>query len=304
MSTRSTPTANTPATSSGKICLTKRQDSHNQSRSSSSAIRVRASQASASSAASTPTKRPVMPMPSPDALASMRNAANSSVAAIERKGDAGPAVEAFLDALEAAPGRVAHGHQQRDQHRALDRHALLAVAGVERHQTLERTTAASAAPRSGRSRLTQASVRNAELQRSCQQQRHPQQHEGQRPRGRARARACAANSSVGRVVVRGVVVVEQQRHDETDADAEREREQQARDREVGTDDVAGVDQREDVAGRREEQERHRRADARALAVDARRTAARSCTSTRPAAIPRVPRRDTTRSSACRGRGSA
>ena len=74
---------------------------------------------------------------------------------------------------------------------------------------------------------------------------------------------------VGGLVVRRVVGAEEQRHDQPDADAEGEREQEARDGEVGADDAAGVDERQDVGRGREEQEGDRRAEPGALAVDAR-----------------------------------
>jgi len=65
-----------------------------------------------------------------------------------------------------------------------------------------------------------------------------------------------------------VVAVENRRHDEADADAECQRECDAGERKVVADGRAGIGDCQDVAGRREEQERDRRPDARALAVDA------------------------------------
>ncbi|MPN29994.1 hypothetical protein SDC9_177451 [bioreactor metagenome] len=65
----------------------------------------------------------------------------------------------------------------------------------------------------------------------------------------------------------GVVGAEDKRHDQADADAESQREQKARDGEIRADDAAGVNQCQNVGGRREEQEGDRRAEPRTFLVD-------------------------------------
>ena len=85
MTTRSMPTTNTPTTSSGKICLTKRHDSHSQSRSSSAESRCRARTRSAPRASATPKNLPVKPMRRPAGVGIDESAANSSVAAISAR---------------------------------------------------------------------------------------------------------------------------------------------------------------------------------------------------------------------------
>jgi hypothetical protein len=66
----------------------------------------------------------------------------------------------------------------------------------------------------------------------------------------------------------GVIFPEQQRHQQPDADAEQQAEQDPGRGELRPQDAAGIGQRHDVAGRREEQEGDGRPDAGALAVDA------------------------------------
>ena len=266
MTTRSTPTTNTPTTSSGKICLTKRHDSHSQSRSSSSPMRLRREPEQRQRAASTPKNLPVKPTVSPDALASTCSAATSSVAAVSAS--AAPVQRLQPSWMRSKPRHEVNptAHQQQDQQRALDRDAFLAPA------RRRRAPAGRAAPENPRRRPAAGASRpgtgkEPELQRAGQQQRHPEQHENQR-RAAQSALGLRGEQGVGGGVVRGVVGVEQQRHDQSDADAERKRQQQPRHGKVGADDVAGVDQRENVGRRREEQERDCGADARALAVDA------------------------------------
>ena len=64
---------------------------------------------------------------------------------------------------------------------------------------------------------------------------------------------------LGFLLMGRVRAAKDERHDHPDADAERKRQHEARDGQVGADDAAGVDQRQDVRSGREEQERDRRA---------------------------------------------
>ena len=179
--------------------------------------------------------------------------------------DPGPRVGAVDDVLEATPGRIADRGQQRDQHHALHRHALLALGGVVGHQAVERGLPALRIA-NGQVEIQIGPGQHVQLQRAGEQQRHP--HEQEHQRHPPHARALRAEGAVGGEVVRGVVGAEQQRHDQADADAEGERQHEARNRQIRPDDAAGVDQRQDVGRRREEQEGDRRAEARALLVDA------------------------------------
>ena len=105
MRTRITPTTNTPTTSSGKICLTKRHDSHSQSRSSSSPMR-RAGEPDAAPARRGQHAEELAG--EADAQAGRRRLdaqarRPAASRAISARATPRPAVEAVVDALEAAP---------------------------------------------------------------------------------------------------------------------------------------------------------------------------------------------------------
>ncbi len=129
-----------------------------------------------------------------------------------------------------------------------------------------RTCCQASAPASGRSTDHRARVSTSSFNVPEQEQRHPQQQEHERRPVHAPG-VLRGEHRIGGAVVGRVVAAEDERHDEPDADAEHEREHEARQREVGTDHAAGVDQRQDVGRRGEEQERDGRAEARALGED-------------------------------------
>jgi hypothetical protein len=134
------------------------------------------------------------------------------------------------------------------------------------------------APAMGRSTARRSSSAG-HLERAREQQRHQNQQECQRrPAHAGFGPANSASVALSCAVIRAAKISAMIRPMPMPKPARGT----ARNCQVHADDAAGVDQRQDVGRRGEEQEGDRRADARALLVDARQTAARWCTSTPPA----------------------
>ncbi len=83
----------------------------------------------------------------------------------------------------------------------------------------------------------------------------------------AQERILGGKHGIGALIVCLVILAEDQSHDQTDADAKRQREEQAGESQVRADHPTGVDQRQDIGRRREEQEGDCRPNPGAFLVD-------------------------------------
>ena len=176
----------------------------------------------------------------------------------------GPSIEAPVHRPEALPGQRRDRDEQRDQHRAMERETFFALRRIVGRE-IEQQALDAVRPGERQRERDPCIEQQRHLERAEHQQ--AQEHGEQVPRGPVDPGA-AGEAIVGGLRPRQVVAVEDRRHDEADADAEHQRQGDARQGEIVADGRAGVGDGQDVAGRREEQERDRRSDARALAVDA------------------------------------
>ena len=132
------PTAKTPTTSSGKICLTNFQDSHRKSRVSSSVNWVLSIQPRMMTEiaalrrtcrSGTGSARP-RAVPYPEQLPAGSEPTRPD-------GDPGPGVEAFMDVFDAFPGGQPDQDQHPDQDSTLGRDPFLTPGWVKGHQLMQ-----------------------------------------------------------------------------------------------------------------------------------------------------------------------
>ncbi len=214
--------------------------------------------------------------------------ATSSVSAISARATPGPAVETLVDALQAAPGG------EPDQQRAArsgstpwTRDAFFPLRGIEGNERDRAATAGRPAPASGsdhRQRMRRSGSRASACRRGAGRPSTARKASAARlmpcascaANSASVARSCAASSE--RKIIAMISPMPMPNA------SERKKRANARSAPMIP---PGVNQREDVRRRREEEERDRRTDAGALCGRCRRRSARSCTN-RPRA--RSPRR--------------